>query len=419
MAVTCGGVGRLPKNLVAAGPVAAVAAGPVAAGPVNWSALAAVALAATLCWAGLTLMRARLPLRLSLIAQVLVKHIITSEVLFKLNRAEPLGQLGNHDRVSRSVETVALFSAMASELVKWQGAAFDALGPCPLASRKRKVEEAVLGIAKLQKIIEDVAVDTEEPAPAEDEEDDKIVRLHGLDWEAQTTSALWSDGNWSLQALGDMLDTGAQKKMVLKHVRAVAKETKSSLGPTFALTSSCALSTFRQLGKAIRNRMSSNPRSKGARAIGVLTCPAIHVNEEGWKVAIHQRVSARCHVWSTKGSHVTAVPAWRDEFESTKLGPSRLECRFDTLLALLSVLPWSEVHGPHPNPRFDADSMVAGPKAYLSDEVPVGRFFGLPLGGGIDVYGNGVNWDSVGEWGEQGLPMGTWGIVIAKRCDSS
>ena len=89
------------------------------------------------------------------------------------------------------------------------------------------------------------------------------------------------------------------------------------------------------------------------------------------------------------------------------------------MLALLSVLPWSEVHGPHPNPQFDADSMVAGPKAYLSDEVPVGRFFGLPLGGGIDVYDNGVNWDSVGDWGEQGLPMGTWGVVIAKRCDSA
>lgn len=298
--------------------------------------------------------------------------------------------------------------------LKWQGPSYDALGPHPLASRKRQLEEEVAGILKLEKLIVGTNVEDE---PADDAKaSDKIVRLHGLDYEAQTSSALWSDGNWCTQSLGDMLDSRAQKKMVLKHVRSVVAAKKARLGPMFSLSSSCALSTFRQLGKAVRNRMSSNPRSKGARAIGVLTIPAIHVNEEGWKLAVHERASARCHVWSSKGSHVTAVPAWKDEFESKKLGPSRLEYRFETMVALLEVLPWSEIHGAHPNPQVNADTMVAAPKGYLSQNVPVGKFIGLALGGGIDVYDDAVNWDSVGDWGEHGIPQGTWGLAIAKRC---
>ena len=137
--------------------------------------------------------------------------------------------------------------------LKWQGPSYDALGPHPLASRKRQLEEEVAGILKLEKLIVRTNVEDE---PADDAKaSDKIVRLHGLDYEAQTSSALWSDGDWCTQSLGDMLDSRAQKKMVLKHVRSVVAAKKARLGPMFSLSSSCALSTFRQLGKAVRNRM--------------------------------------------------------------------------------------------------------------------------------------------------------------------
>lgn len=289
-------------------------------------------------------------------------------------------------------------------------------GPSLLSVKKRKAEETAVGVAKLSKLLANTAVDEEEEG--DEEGDDKIVHLHGLDLGAETVEALWSDGTYTLQAVGDMLDTPALKVMVLKHVKRVLQAQKAALGPLFGMAASCELSTIRLLGKTIRNRMGSNPRSNGPRAVGILTCPAIPVMEEGWKLAVHAKAAARCHVWSTTGTHSTSVPAWRNEFESSRLGPSRLAYRFETLIALLGVFPLSELMTPHPNPQEDADSMICAPKGYLTEMVPMSRYIALGLGAGLDVYDPAVNWDMVADWGELGIPQGTWGIIVAKRCES-
>ena len=288
----------------------------------------------------------------------------------------------------------------------------------PLKAKKRRLEETVVGVSKLQRLIKNAVVEElqeEEEEDGQEEGLEKIVRLHGLDLGAETVEALWSDGSYTLQAVGDMLDTPALKAMILKHVKGVLTENKAALGPMFGMAASCELSTSRLLGKVIRNRMSSNPRAQGQRAVGLLTCPAIPVNEEGWKLAVHVRAAARCHIWSSTGAHSTSIPAWRDEFNSRKLGPSRVAYRFDTLIALLGVLPLAGIMAPHPNPQVDSDCMLCAPKGYICEDVPISRYMALGLGAGIEVYDPAVNWDLIADWAEQGIPQGTWGIVVARR----
>ena len=289
-----------------------------------------------------------------------------------------------------------------------------------------QTESLLLEDLRKQVLAEPVDKGFEDISDLEDDREFEIESLHGLivnkgDLLSSTAEATWiSEGkrSFTMQSLSDCLGTKKQKTMVLSHLKKVSTDAKMSLGPVFSLTHSLFLSGVVLLGKTIRNRMSSNPRSTGARAVGLLTCPAIPMCEEQWKVVVHLKCPARCHVWKTTGPHKTAIPAFREPIKKGgNLGPSRLAYVFETTLALTLVLPWSEVHAEVRSPQPDANVMACLPKGYLARAVPSNRLIGMSLDieAGIGVYHEGVDWDKVANWAEQGLQASSWAIVIAKR----
>ncbi len=164
------------------------------------------------------------------------------------------------------------------------------------------------------------------------------------------------------------------------------------------------------LGKGIRNRMGSNPRTMGARSVGLLTVPSLAVAEEAWRLAVHERAPARVHQWTSKSKvHRTSCPSWG---MWGKKGPSRLVYSFDTLVSQLEVLPWEALHAPHPSPSSQGDVMVALPKAYVSEAIPVADIELVPF---EDVHDPAVRFSQIERWGTEGLVVGEWGAVVARR----
>jgi hypothetical protein len=183
--------------------------------------------------------------------------------------------------------------------------------------------------------------------------------------------------------------------------------------PMLDLLLSLRMSGIQIVSKALRSRLSANPRKMLNRAIGLLVASGISVAEEAWKAAIHVRVPARCHVWSNAGVHRTAIPAWRQVEQGT---PSRYAYTFETVVSMLVVFTFDELTKPHPSVEAaGCDLLVPFPKVYIPAHVAMEDFSPMPIDLGLEPELDHVNWEEFGGWRRAGVED-EWGCCIAKRC---
>jgi hypothetical protein len=183
--------------------------------------------------------------------------------------------------------------------------------------------------------------------------------------------------------------------------------------PMLELLMSLRMSGIQAASKALRGRLSPNPRRMSNRAIGLLVASGISVAEEAWKVAIHERVPARCHVWSNEGVHRTAIPPWRHVEHGT---PSRYAYTFETVISMLVVFTFDEISKPHPSVEtVGYDLLVPFPKVYIPAHVAMEDFSAMPIDLGLELELEHVNWEEFGVWRSAGVEN-EWGCCIAKRC---
>jgi hypothetical protein len=257
-----------------------------------------------------------------------------------------------------------------------------------------------------------------------------IERLHGLCLSAalyeSTVVVEWSDSSRSPMFVGDLLDSLEQRDMLARlllacwfglslrrHIEAVI----AAEGETVSdLHLSLVLSALASVSKGMRGRLGGNPRPTENRAVGLLTVDALSVVEEAWKRAVHDRVPAHCHVWSSNGRHRTPIPGWKDLPNPT---PSRLVYRFRTLVSLLMLLDWDQLTKPYPSEQEGAETMAPLPKAFTAVAVSAVDVNLLPMADGNDWMEEDwahVNWECVSEFRDEGIADGLWGCVIAERC---
>lgn len=123
------------------------------------------------------------------------------------------------------------------------------------------------------------------------------------------------------------------------------------------------------LAKLFRSKLRSNPRLKEGKALGwVSPSLAMHMPEAAFKVCFHDRISARCCVWSgLPCRHRTLKPQF-----GNRCGPSRLGYLLTTVVAELDVFELDSIVIP-----MESDlSLVraALPKGYINQGIVAAEF---------------------------------------------
>jgi hypothetical protein len=266
---------------------------------------------------------------------------------------------------------------------------------------------------ELQKILEDVknAEDSEDDSAPEDPEEFEIERygtisklLEGDDRLNSQVETLWADATVTHMAINE-LPPSKKLKCTLKNAISDLDEELSA----FAIIDSLRESTLAYVHKMARNRTGSNPRSTGSRCVGRLTCPAMPIAEEAFKVAVYKKAPARCCKFGRLGKHRSAKPHWADS-ASVRKGPARHVFEFETVLSQESVLPWKSVSGEHPTPEGRHDLIAALPRGYVSLHVSnqEATIFAEPDAAVCDL-------DIVEDFIQNGIHIGEWGVVIGTR----
>jgi hypothetical protein len=167
---------------------------------------------------------------------------------------------------------------------------------------------------------------------------------------------------------------------------------------------SLVVSGLEAVSKLFRSKLRSNPRPQEGKALGWMSA-SLQIPEAAFKVCWHDRVSARCCVWSGKAiRHLTLKP----KFEAKS--SSRLSYLLSTVVAQLSVLELDAIVIPMESEP--ALVRAAVPKGYTNVRTSAADFIVIEKA----VVDNSVLEPPTALLDAQHLNANMHGTVIGRRC---